>query len=230
MAFAFVQTKSIDNASSTTTGTISPTSVFTIGNLVVVHIRSSVFGNTISSVTDDKSNVYANSGGPVIDPNGTALVLWQYYGVQVIGGATTITVTFTSATTNRLIVDEFSGGMSTNATIFDKSSSGVNASGVNSTTGLVTSFSPTNTGELISASAITSGADGPFTAGTSYTLGTGSDTAIASEYNLSSSTTETAPISWVTAGRWQMVAGAYKPSGSSNPTITYITYTPPFLS
>ena len=142
MAFAAVQstTMTVSTASSVPT-TVSATGSL---NLVIVHVKVAG-GETLSSVTDDKSNTYAIVGPKIWN---TTDRVYQAYGVQTTGGATTVTCTFSASTTGkRVVITEFSGNATTNATAYDKDSNG---SGTG-TAASVTSFTPTNNGELISA-------------------------------------------------------------------------------
>lgn len=225
MAFAFVQTKDNNQSTSSSTNIITPTSPLTAGNLVVVHLRLVSSGLTISSVTDSKGNVYAQANSIAFS---TGSLNYQYYGVQVIGGATSVTVNLSSSGTSKAVIDEYSGGAATNATVFDKSSTGSNT--VSTTSASVTSFSPISSGELVVAGLMTFSNVTSITAGTSYTIANNIETSIGTQYLLSATTTETAPISWTTSSAWVEIASAYIPLGSTPPTITYITYNPPFLS
>ncbi len=104
-SFAFIQTKQNSTAGAGSL-LITLNAPATINNLLIIHVKT---GNNVpTSVTDDKGNVYLLAGGPTADP-GTTFRYTQYYGVQLIGGATQITVNFTGTPSARITVDEFSG-------------------------------------------------------------------------------------------------------------------------
>lgn len=227
MAFAFVQTAGNAMLTNSTTNVVTPTVPLTAGNLVVLNIRLPI-GTTVTSVTDNASvpNTYLVAAGPLSYTG----IAYQIYGVQITGGATTVTTTISSSTTSRVVLDEFSGGASTNATVFDKSSTGTSG-GASQLSASVTSFSPIAAGELISAGIFLTTAVTAITAGTGYVIANNVQTTIGTEYRLSSTTTETAPISWTTSSIWGEIAGAYKVASSpSIPPSTSIPYIPPFLS
>lgn len=209
MAFAFVQTKDNAQLTSAITNVITPSSAITAGNLVVVNVRLSTGGLNINSVTDNKGNTYAQAATSTLLGSTTANQ-YQYYGVQITGGATTVTVTLNISGTSRAVMDEYSGGASTNASVFDKSS--IRVSSTMATSATVTSFSPTSAGELIVAGLMLSTAVTAITAGAGYIIANNVETTIGTQYNLSSSTTETAPISWTSTSTWTELAGAYIPA------------------
>src|SRR4051794_12877834 len=140
MPFGFV--KSTQSAgSSVTTLPITITAV-KVGYLVIVNIK---FTSAVSSVTvtDTAGNTYASAIGPI---TGGANIMYQFYGVAVTGGSTTVTIGWTTSASIRATVEQFSGGKLTNATVFDKAAS-------NTGTGTAASLTlaPTSAGELISA-------------------------------------------------------------------------------
>lgn len=213
MAFLFVQTK--QNATGGASSlVITLTSAATVGNLLVINMKFGGVSVSTPTVTDNSGtpNTYALAVGPIDEPIASDFRCFQFYGVQVTGGATTVTISWTGTFAARIVVDEFSGGATTNATVFDQATSG-NGSG---TSASVPSFSPTTTGELISAGVAFNGATS-ITAGTDYTLAT-NQTNQSSEYRLSSAASETAPMSWTGTLRWVETAGAYNsPSTSTFP-------------
>ena len=219
MAFAAVQ------ASAEATGTTGNLTVaITVtstgaGNLVVVMVRLSNTTDTCSGVSDSAGNTYALLG-PF--DSGSNPRVYMAYGVQTTGGATTVTASTPGGTaTKRCFAVEFSGGASTNAAVFDVSTKG---SGTTETSLSVSTLTPAATGELIVAFVSTqSSATGKsWTAGSGYTLyggGSGSQT-VRGEYNLSSGSSETAPITLNAAGtNWVEIAAAFKPSGGGGPTV-----------
>lgn len=108
MPGAYVQAQKVDTSG--TSGGIPIT--LTGGNNVYVWIRSG--GGTISSVTDTLGNTYlpitrdGSNNWPLIpDADGDSVAIYE--ALNVIGGATTITITTSGSTTQRHIAIEFSG-------------------------------------------------------------------------------------------------------------------------
>lgn len=202
MAFGFIKSAQAV-ASSTTSLNITVTSV-KVGYLVIVNMKftSAVSGGL--SVTDNAStpNTYAMSKGPIVVPSST-INLYQFYGVAVTGGATTITVSWTGTNTLRATADQFSGGKLTNAAVFDKA-----ASNTGTGTSASLTLSPTNGKELISVGVAFNAAVSSLTPGTNYLMGT-SSSSTSTEYRTVGTTSETSPMSWTTSTGWAEIAGAY---------------------
>jgi len=196
MAFAFVRTNTYSDTATTHNITVTST---TQGNLLVVSFDIGSATATITSVTDNQGNSYGLSIANVGD------TMWQYHGVQVTGGVTTVTVTLGSSTGLTAYIEEFSGGASTNAAVFDKASSGTGTG----TSGAVTSQTPADDGSLVAVFITFADTVTGVTAGANYTL-TQTVFNAAGEYRLSSSGAETSPITWTTSRAWKEVAGVYK--------------------
>lgn len=201
MAYSFIQTKT-NNATATTSLVIAPDAPIAQGDLVVVSFK---VGSPVTgiSVTDNAStpNDYDLALGPHVDANGTQI--YQLFGVARVGGATSITISWTSSTNSRAVVDEFSGLAAHNLVAFDKA---VGAAG--SDTDATVALSPSATGELIVAMAGLGGVTG-VSAGSGYTLAT-SNTSLSTAYNLSGAISETAPFVLTGSGIvWNEIAGAY---------------------
>lgn len=210
MAFAFVQTKhAVVSSGVSNDNVVTPDSPLTQGNLAVINIRLIDEAITVSSIVDSAGNTYALAAGP-IDNDNASVRAYQYYGVQQVGGATSVTVTFSgSLPASRVTVDEFSGNANSNAAVFDTASSADDvASG---TSASVPSFSPAAAGELIVAGLAVPNSISSVAAGTNYTLAQVQTVAV-TQYRLSGGASETAPISWTTSVRWNEIAAAYKPA------------------
>lgn len=202
----FYKIQSVSNATGGAVSLVITLSAPAVANhLIVVNVKTGVGGSSSATVTDNAStpNTYIKAVGPT---NNGAFRMYQFYGVQVTGGATQITVTLNSSDSIRVGVNEFSGNALTNALVYDTSTS---KSGTG-TSGAVDAFSPLGTGELIVAGYGLAAAGTP-AAGTDYTLITGSTTNNAEEYRLSSDSSETAPMIWTNSVAWTAVVGAYKP-------------------
>jgi hypothetical protein len=202
MAAAAVQTSSVAAGTGTT---VSATLSATVkNNLVVIHIVMATTAETCSSVTDNASppNTYVLSS-PVDNTTRT----YQAYGVQITGGATSFTATFSSnVVTKGVGADEYSGTAVSNAAVFNTSGTGTGSA----TTCAVTGFSPTQAG-LLCVATIVLGSVRVFTAGTNYTrFLNGSNSAnLHSEYRLVGTTSETAPGSWTTSTTYGEIASSF---------------------
>lgn len=212
MAFGFV--KSTQGSISSTSLTITIPAV-KVGYLLVINIKFAANVTGIS-ITDNAStpNTYATAIGPI---SSGANFLYQFYGVAVTGGATTVTISWTTSTGARATVEQFSGGMRTNATVFDKAASNTGSAA----TSCSVSLSPTNTKELISASLIPVSGVSAITAGTNYLPGT-NNTSLYTMYRQVGSNTESAPISWTTNSNWIEVAAAYIPAPSRGNFMEFV--------
>lgn len=200
MEFLKVQSKQSSGATSSINVTVDPT---TLDSLIVVNIKLNGITQTVTNVTDDKGNIYALALGPI--DLGSGLRCYQFYGVQKVSGATTITITLSGSMACRTTIDEFTGGQKSNASVFDKASSGF---GNAATSSSVTSFSPANANSLVVAG-VGFFSVSSITAGSGYTLGF-NQTNQATQYKLSSSGAETAPMTWTVASDWIEIAGIYK--------------------
>lgn len=205
VSFGFI--KNTQNAATSVTSLVITIPAAKVGHLVIVNIKfvSAVTGVT---VTDNAStpNTYALAVGPI---SGTGGNISQFYGVQVTGGATQITISWTGSSTIRAGATEFSGGQKTNAAVFDKAAS---ASGTGTAAAVV--IAPTAVGELLMSGAhLNTGASAPV-AGANYILAT-TNTSLTEEYRLSGTTSETAPETWTTSVGWAQAVGAYIPLDAS---------------
>lgn len=200
MAFSFVQTK--QNNATGTSLVVSPISPITAGNLLVINMK---FGASVSgiTITDNASvpNTYALAAGP---HSASSQITYQYYGVALSGGATTITISWTTSTAARITIDEFSGGLQSNAFVFDTA---VYDDGTGGSPTVV--LTPSQSSELIVAMVGLNNAT-VVAAGTGYTLAT-NNTSSSTSYKLSGTTAETAPFTITGTGvTWNEVAGAYR--------------------
>lgn len=203
MSFTHVQSAQNSTAGGTSV-VITPPAAISANDLVVVALKF-VNGPTSLNVTDNATtpNTYLSAYGPYY---GAGFTCYQYYGVAVTGGATTITITWTGSTAARITIDEFTGNALTNAAVFDTA-----AANSGSTSPTSTTLAPRAAGELIVASvAITSATS--VSAGTNYTIGF-NNTSGSTEYNLYGSTSETVPMNIAgTSIQWSEIAGAYIPA------------------
>lgn len=207
MAFGFLKTQ--QNAGTTVTTLNITIAAAPVGSLNIVSVKFLNSSVSAITVTDNASvpNTYAKAVGPITVTNST---MYQYYGVQATGGATQVTISWTTASTLRATVDQFSGGKQTNATVFDKAASNTGASG---TSGSLT-LAPTVAGELIVAAIGWNAAVTAPTAGSNYLI-TSANTSTNTEYRQVGTTSETAPLSWTTSTAWAEIASAYIPIDTS---------------
>jgi len=201
MAFSFVRTTQL-NVVGASVVSMPLSAAAVANNFLVIHTKHTNVNGFVSLV-DNVGNTYAVAGGPV--DNGVNARIYQYYGVQVIGGATTLTLTISGTDNTRVIIDEFSGGALTNAALFDQV-----ASNTGTGTSSSVSLSPTQAGCLIiggigHAAAIVTPA-----AGSGFTLSSSSAAQIG-EYKLSGTTSETVAASWTNSAAWASLAASYKP-------------------
>jgi hypothetical protein len=191
MAFSLIQTNLANGATAAIVATMTAT---TQNNLIVGSTVAQGTTDAMVSVTDDKLNTYvvqsALTGG---------FRSYQFYGVQVTGGATVITILWDGvANYHRAIVSEFSGGKTTNATVFDTSTTGGPTAGTtNPTNTSVSTLTPSASGNLIVADVCWDNGYNTWSAGTNYTKAAeylADNTGIGILfYRLSSGTSETAP-------------------------------------
>jgi hypothetical protein len=177
-----------------------------LDNLVVVNFYVSNPGH-LTSVTDNKGNTYIASVSELVLPNGAAA--YQYYGVQTVNGTTSITITLGSSQDITAVANEYSGGNTTNATVFDTA---VVSTGTGTSSSI--SLSPAKAGELIDTGVlIFSGGVSPVS-GSNYTNG-GFDQAnhtAFTEFRLAGTTSEIAPASWTGSSAWGEIASAFIPA------------------
>lgn len=198
MAFSFVHdTQTSGTSLSSITITIPSVAQ---GNLLVVSLKTTVAITGIS-VTDNASvpNTYASAVNAESGTNNMHLL----YGVAVTGGATSVTASWTGVGNVRITVDEYSGGMQTNATVFDVANSGTGLAVTSSSV----SLTPTNNGELI-VGALSTSAGSSIVAGSGYTLAN-NNSSNATEYKLSGTTSESVAYSWTTSSAYAQCAAAF---------------------
>lgn len=104
-----------------------------------------------------------------------------------------------------MTVSKFSGGMGTNATVFDQAASNTGTSTVAALT-----LNPATAGELIAACTSFNASVSGITPGADYLL-SNSTIGQGTEYRQVSTTSETAPLSWTNSVQWVEIAGAYIP-------------------
>lgn len=210
MAFAFVQTFTPASDAVGNVASLSLTgSATTAGSLVVVGVKLSDAGNTCNSVTDNVGNTYVLFG----PYDAGSRRSYMAYGVQVTGGATSITASFNAGgtTTKAFKGIEISGGAATNAEVFDVSSTGTGTS----TSPSVATFSPAASGELIVAF-ISIAASVTWTAGSGYVLSGANPSNFGCQYNLAGATSETAALTTSSSRAWAEIAMAFKPASGAS--------------
>lgn len=206
MAFGFLHNTQSSGASITSLVITIP--AVPVGTLLVINVKTTI---TVTSITATDNASTPNTYALATQSNNGSNDMYQLYGVAVTGGATTVTVSWTGVTSTRITVDQFSGGMRTNATVFDKAA---NTSGLTGTSSSI-SLSPTNAGELVSSGLSLSNGTS-VVAGTGYIL-SNNNTSCATEYKASSTTSESVAYTWTTTSASAQVAGAYIPlSGVGN--------------
>lgn len=190
----------------------------TANSLVIVNVYFTAGTPTSVSVTDNAStpNTYAIAVGPIgTTATGGNAIMYQFYGVQVTSGATTVTVNWTGSSTGQAYIEEYTGSTNvTNATIFDTSQSVIQ--GTASTAFVMTSFAPTPYSLVVSAysaavSQTTWTPGGASASGLEMTLtGSYGATTRAVQQHLAAYASETAPMGASSSSKYTGVAGAYK--------------------
>lgn len=199
MAFGFLKSTQSSGASVTTLAITVP--AVPVGALVIVNVKFTV-AVVLPSVTDNAStpNTYAAAIGPIT--SGTN-IMYQFYGVAITGGVTTVTINWTNSVSVRATVEQFSGGKQTNATVFD-----VAASNIGTGTSASLTLTPSASGGLISACIGLNAGASAVVKGANYVIGT-NNASTSTEYRIPGTTSETAPISWTTSVLWAEIAGSY---------------------
>jgi hypothetical protein len=217
-AFAAVQTAS--GVGTGTTTIVVNISSSGSNNLLVVSTWIGT-GVTFVSLTDNLSTSYTSSSATTSGGAGNVSIVQSY--AVVASGVTSVTVTLSTnvgpAGAAGVIVDEFSGNAT--SSVFD-----VSGTGSGTGTSLATStFTPSVSGRLIVATIIGYLADiAGWTAGSGYTLYGQRDYSgypiMRTQYNLSGSTSETAPatVSYLVLDEWAEIATAFKQAGAVNTT------------
>jgi hypothetical protein len=211
-AFAAVQNASNSAAATSYSVTVSST---TANNLLVVLVRV-VNTSTLSSVTDNAGNTYSLSFGYIDFSTNTRL--YQAYGVQTTGGATSVTITQSTGSGSSAIVNEYSGfaAGNTNATVYD---AGVTGTGTGTSISTST-LTPSSTGNLIVCSIRAVGTG--IAAGSGYTIYGTQGATHAMMYKLSSGSSETCPAT-CTSGDWGIIGMSFRdtPPASGNGRFFY---------
>lgn len=182
------------------------------GNLAVVHICVG-YNETVTSVVDDKGNTYVVPVGVI---QGTSIHGYQAYGVQVVGGATTITVNFSASTTAKAAAaDEFSPGAVKWASNADAVDTQTGRGGTGTTLNLASPLALAVAGELVVVSGLLLAAK-TWTGGANYTLYNGSSGShqVASEYRLSATRSENPSLTIATT-TWVIQVRGFKPPNAA---------------
>lgn len=210
-AFAVVQQGTAGQGTGSTSSTLSAT---TAGNLVVVSARINGNTDTLTSVTDNVGNTYACSSAF----DWSEKRMYMCYGVQVTGGATTVTAAWSGSQTHVTYAAEFSGNASTNAATFEASATGTGTG----TSLAVSALTPAASGDLI-VGTYSVASSSTFTAAGGYTLYYPTNPSTGSlEYLLSGTTSETAPATIGSSKTWGGIAMAFLPAATptATPTVT----------
>lgn len=228
MAFAFVQ-EQINTAVPGSSVVVNATQgwVATIHlNAVIVNLKFTVATPSAVSVTDSAGNTYVQVGTVGTIAGAAGCVLYQFAGVQVIGGSTSITASWTGATVDaKMTCTEMSGGATTNATLFTSMSGSV-ANHAAATTGALSSALTPTSGQLIVALYGLAGATTTATHGTNYLIAADESFPASGvvEYNTSSTTSETAPMTWSTSEAWNLLVGAYNLPSATTPNSGFFAF------
>lgn len=200
MAFAFIRTQQLIVAGTSASASLNLTTPAVQGNLVLFHTKVLSSTTTILSLSDNVGNVYV-TGSVIRNPTSAFQAQYQCYGVQVIAGAATMSITMSAGGPNWFVaMDEFSGGESTNAAVFD-----VAATNSGSTASASLAITASSAGKLIVAQF---GGTGTPTLGSGWTNSLSTNQGMRVEYKLSGSATELA-TSVLSAFAWTAIARSY---------------------
>ncbi len=215
----FVQAAAAAPQAPTQTVTVTYPAAQSAGNLNIVVVGWNDAASAVQAVTDNHGNTYSLAIGPTI---GTGLTQAIYYAKNIIGGSTTVTVTFNQAAAYPDIrVLEYSG-------IDPVSPLDVTAGAAgNSATANSGSATTRTTNELIfGANMVATLTQGPGSTFTTRILTT-PDGDIAEDRIVSATGAYSASAPLTAAGPWVMQMAAFKASGSvSNPAPTVTILTP----
>lgn len=211
-----VQTKS-NTGTAVTTINVTTTATTAADGLIAVVRASAAGATTINTPSDSGGNTWATACSQLVGTGSNAgNNIAIFYVESVSAGVTTVTTTTSASSLIQTVVYEISGK---SALWFDSpcSSSAADNTG---TALAVPSFTPSTSNSLIIGGYSTA-ANKVFAAGTNYTLPTGStQTRLAAEYRiLTPASAQTAPATITVSGSWIGVAGAFKLSSNSPPTI-----------
>lgn len=196
----------VQGAQATGTGASASVTVASTGttNLVVVSIKYTDTTKTVTSVTDGAGNTYEKALGPI---DSLTMRGYQYYGVQVAGGVTAITVNFSGSVTYRVQASEFSGYKKTNATVFDKAAS---STGGATSTSATNSISPTSEDQLIVNAFLLGAVTSNQSNSAGYSSSITSNTQY-QQYKLDGTTSETPGLTWTTQTNYIGLASTFIP-------------------
>lgn len=217
MAFAHVHSSSLVNLGAVSSAPITVPAT-TQGNVVCGGIWLSNTTRT-ATVTDNAGNTYVVSSTSLLF-NASANKLLLFYGVQLVGGATLVTVTLSGASNVQALADEFSGAAASNGALLAAVSAATNpetASGTGTALALSTALQPTASGRLIYVIGGAPVASPPsWTAGSGYAVGQAAGAqALASEYKLAGTTSETAPFTASKSVNWGLMGLVIAPPGAT---------------
>lgn len=206
MAFLLVRSTQTATGSGTSlTLTLSGTPA--ANNFLLINAKIGTTSSNILGVSDNAS--VPNTYNPVGTGVSNSFVHLQSYGVQVSGGATQVTVSWSGVTSARVTIDEWSGGEVTNATLFDTFA--VNSGGGSPA---AVALTPSGIGKLIAAGIGFTAAQS-LTPGTGYSVSTNA-TSIPTLYKLSGTTSEIVDSSFG-ATAWTEIASSFNPAGGAAP-------------
>ncbi len=199
-AIGFVRVAAATPQSPTQTVSITYPAAQTAGNLNIVVVGWNDTTATVQSVTDNRGNTYSLAIGPT---SGTGLRQSVYYAKGIVGGTTTVTVTFNQAAVYPDIrILEYAGV----STLDKTAGASGNSTSANSGTASTTAANELIFGANTVATSTTS-------AGTSFTsrIITTPDGDVAEDRIVSAIGTYSATATLSSAGPWVMQMVTFKP-------------------
>lgn len=206
MAFARVNGSTV-SGTSVSTVTISGYGGTVTNNLVVATIVVAS-NRTVNSVTDSAGNTYVISSGQI---SGTRKTFYAY-GVQTTGGSTTFTATADAASASmKFNIDEFSGGLTTNGSVFD-----IAGEATGNSTSPSATVTPTQSGNLIVVSLGHN--TGSYTVPSGFTIGS-TQASCRMAYKLSGTTSESGTGTLSSSNTWAQATISFNPNTAPPGTI-----------
>lgn len=190
----------------------------TAGNLIVVSIHWAAIARTLSSVVDSAGNTYYEAVTVDTD-TGVALSIW--YAMNCVGGANTVTVTWSGATISTIAIHEYSGLLTSGA--LDKTAS-ADSGGVAGTSASSGSTATTTVAtELVFGATASANNAGGFTAGADFTERTDNARHESEDRIVAAKAAYAASSTFVNSVLWVCQVATFK--GVESPTVSGVAAT-----
>jgi hypothetical protein len=175
------------------------------GSLIVLGFDANS-GAVVSSVVDTQGNTYVEAGTPQTTPGGFTIQVW--YAQNIVGGADSVTVTYTTAPAELELYPTEYSGLSTTSPL-DAQAGAIGTAGAASSGNMTTTVA----NDLIYGYCV---GDGNCTVGSGFTARSVFNNNVA-EDKIGATTGAYAATATGTSG-WAIQGAAFKPSGSPTPS------------